>query len=595
MSRSQMPGGLRASRTKIAAAGVAVALTTALSATALAAPSARSATDTSCPAPYPETQLTKGQSVTGLTVDGVKSATDPAPFTGTVLGVLKNGIAPGLDMIMARLTSSEIDRVGGIWQGMSGSPVYAADGRLIGAVAYGLSFGPSPVAGITPAADMEALLGQQGATARPASGQVAIPSRMARSITSSGAATRREVSGGMTQLHLPFVVSGVSGGKRMHQVRKLLHLRNVRFMSGSGTGSSTATTPIVPGGNLAASLSYGDLTAAGIGTATAVCGSQVLAFGHPMLFSGPSTLTLHGAETLYVQEDPAFAPFKVANLTGPEGGITQDRMAGIRGALGLLPATWPVTSYVAAEGRSRTGTTLVSVQNLFPDLATSHLLADQDRVLDAVSPGSGQVTWAIRGQRADGTPFHLRRTDLYASQYDISGTVAFTLYDTLYQLQNNGTETVTFTGVHTRSLLNLQYRHYALVQVQVRQGGRWVTARRDGTLSLPAGTVARLRAKLTSPDLPDRWIGLRLAVPVRAAGQSGSLEVFGGNGSELFGKGNGSGGLNAVLRRLRSAPHHNEVVAHLSLFAKKAPVSRSAHGTADAVVDGQLSFQVRGR
>jgi hypothetical protein len=41
---------------------------------------------------------------------------------------------------------------------MSGSPVYAADGRLIGAVAYGLA-GASTIAGITPAADMYTQVG----------------------------------------------------------------------------------------------------------------------------------------------------------------------------------------------------------------------------------------------------------------------------------------------------------------------------------------------------------------------------------------------------------------------------------------------------
>lgn len=604
MSRSHLPGALRAPRTRWASAGVAVALTTALSTTglttttlttaALGAASAQAATDTSCPAPYPEAQLAKGQAVTGLTVDGVNSATDPTQFTGTVLGVLKDGIAPGLDMIMARLTSPEIDRVGGIWQGMSGSPVYASDGRLVGAVAYGLSFGPSPVAGITPAADMETLLAPQGGIAAAPAGRVAIPSRIARTVVASGDATRGQVSGGMSQLRIPFVVSGLSTAKRIHQVRKLLHLGNVRFMTGSAVGADSTTSPIVPGGNLAASLAYGDVTAAGIGTATAVCGSQVLGFGHPMLFSGPSTLTLHGAETLYVQEDATFAPFKVANLTGPAGTIDQDRRVGIRGEVGPLPATSPVTSYVEAEGRSRTGTTLVSVQSLFPDLATTHVLADQDRVLDAVGPGSGQASWTIRGQREDGSPFHLRRTDLYASQYDISGTVGFTLYDTLYQLMNNGTETVTFSSVRTSSSLNLQYRHFQVAQLQVRQAGHWVTARRHRALSLRAGAVADLRVKLTSTE-GVRWIPLRLAVPARAAGQSGSLEVLGGNNfGGGFGGDGSSGGLDAVLHRLRTAPHHNEVIARLSMsLGKGHGVSRSAHGTASAVVDGQLSFGVR--
>ena len=100
-----------------------------------------------CTAPYPISDVTAGQAVHGLTVT---QGTTPSPFTGDGLGVLKDGIIPGIDLVMVRLDSTEIQRVGGIWQGMSGSPVYAADGRLIGAVAYGFAAGPSPVAGVTP-------------------------------------------------------------------------------------------------------------------------------------------------------------------------------------------------------------------------------------------------------------------------------------------------------------------------------------------------------------------------------------------------------------------------------------------------------------
>ncbi|HYF72274.1 MAG TPA: hypothetical protein VD864_05610, partial [Nocardioides sp.] len=92
-----------------------------------------------CATPYPVADLVDEQPVTGLTVS---RGTTPEGFTGEVIGVLDDGVAPGVDMVMVRLTSPEIDRVG-IWQGMSGSPVYAADGRLIGAVAYGLAMGAS--------------------------------------------------------------------------------------------------------------------------------------------------------------------------------------------------------------------------------------------------------------------------------------------------------------------------------------------------------------------------------------------------------------------------------------------------------------------
>lgn len=113
-----------------------------------------------CAVAFPEADLAAGQDVTGLTVT---HGTTPEGFTGEVLGVLDDGIAPDIDMIMVRLDSPEIERVG-IWQGMSGSPVYAEDGRLIGAVSYGLAMGPSPVAGVTPFEKMDDYLADTAST-----------------------------------------------------------------------------------------------------------------------------------------------------------------------------------------------------------------------------------------------------------------------------------------------------------------------------------------------------------------------------------------------------------------------------------------------
>src|SRR5690606_19210522 len=74
-------------------------------------------------------------------------------FRANVIGVLKNVIAPGRDLIVARLEGGPLAQTGVI-QGMSGSPVYV-DGRLIGAVSYALgSFPREPIAGITPIAEM---------------------------------------------------------------------------------------------------------------------------------------------------------------------------------------------------------------------------------------------------------------------------------------------------------------------------------------------------------------------------------------------------------------------------------------------------------
>jgi hypothetical protein len=54
---------------------------------------------------------TIGASLAVLTVE---TGTTPDPFAATVLGVLDDGIAPGLDMILAETDSPAIQRAGGV-------------------------------------------------------------------------------------------------------------------------------------------------------------------------------------------------------------------------------------------------------------------------------------------------------------------------------------------------------------------------------------------------------------------------------------------------------------------------------------------------
>ena len=152
-------------------------------------PAAHGRASGDCVVAYPTTELTAGQLVNGLTVS---QGVTPSPFTGEVLGVLKDGVLPGIDLVMARLDSTAIEEVGGIWQGMSGAPVYAADGRLIGAVAYGLSWGPSPVAGITPFAQMQTSLNRTLPT------KVAVGDQSARLLARASGVTRAQAQQGFS-------------------------------------------------------------------------------------------------------------------------------------------------------------------------------------------------------------------------------------------------------------------------------------------------------------------------------------------------------------------------------------------------------------
>lgn len=587
-------------------------LTTAMAASGLAtAPNASSSASTDCPLPYPLASVSKGQQVTGLTVT---AGTEPSGFNGEVLGVIRDGIAPGLDMVMARLTSPEIDRVGGIWHGMSGSPVYATDGRLIGAVAYGLAWGPSPVAGITPAEEMYRHLKDRGGDPETrtmmrkaaAAETVDVPAPMLPRVAAAGEVSQEQAGEGMSRLPLPFGISGMANGKRLNQAKKAFDLDGVRVHRGGAVSLTEPGQPIVPGGNLAASLAYGDLSAVGVGTATAVCGDQVAGFGHPMMWSGPSQLSMHGADALYIQEESLGAPFKVANAAAPVGGIQQDRIAGIFGLQSgsAVPDATEVTSYVEIPGEwSRTGTTHVSVADAVPDMAAFHLLVDQDRVFDAIGTGTAKVGWTVTGTRADGRTFRYTRTDRFASEWDISFETIWDLYDQLAQIHFNDLEDVTLERISTTSTMERDYEAYKIVKVRVLNGRRWEDLRTDTPLVLRPGATKKFRVLLTSAALGKARVPLNLAVPERMGRRSGYLEILGGGSywgdSEFsFDEGpymSGSTGpatFEALLRKLSTAPRNDQVLADLTIFKRSGVMKRMARSNAQAVVTGGVSVEV---
>src|SRR5947209_3683593 len=99
---------------------------------------------------FPLGQVHRGLTGVAYTVfEGV----DPEPMGVEILGVLKDAIGPGQDMILGRLKGEKAEYTG-VVAGMSGSPVYV-DGRLVGALRYRIgSFSKEPICGITPIEQM---------------------------------------------------------------------------------------------------------------------------------------------------------------------------------------------------------------------------------------------------------------------------------------------------------------------------------------------------------------------------------------------------------------------------------------------------------
>jgi len=571
-------------RTAALVGGLTTAMAAALVAAVTGGTPVAAAAAPDCPEPFPVAEVADGQAVTGLTVS---RGTTPDGFTGEVLGVLQDAVAPDFDLVMVRLSSAEIDRVGGIWAGMSGSPVYAADGRLIGAVAYGLSYGPSPVAGVTPYEYMDDYL----TTAAPA--RVRVNQAAARKIAARTDVTAAEADDGFSQLRMPLGVTGV-GSRRLTELSgERAWMPKQTYAAGRATAGTADASSIVAGGNLAAAASYGDITMGGVGTATAVCGSRVVGFGHPMFFLGETTDFLNPADAIYVQEDSVFGAFKVANFGAPAGTITDDHLAGITGTLGALPAATHLQSSATFGSRSRTGSTDVALPRFTPSASIYQLFANQDRVIDGLSAGSALQTWTVTGHTPAGLAFTLPVTDRFVSRFDISGETPWTAADTLYALNN--IDGVTLSSFNQQVAFVRDASMYAVGSVQQRRAGVWVPVDRDHPIIGWAGGTLRLRVHLVSA-LSTRTIWFQVGVPANAAGTRGQLRLTGGgdiyDGFESF-----PTSVRGVLRHFASMVRNDQVQWELGLGGETScrgcRVSLSTGANLDGVL-GPVSKVVGG-
>jgi hypothetical protein len=537
-----------------------------------------------CDTAYPVSELTEGQAVNGLTVS---NGTTPEAFTGDVLGVLKDGIEPGVDMIMMRLTSSEIDRVGGIWEGMSGSPVYASDGRLIGAVAYGLAYGTTPVAGVTPYEDM-----QQYAGTPPPPLRVGVSATAARTIARSTDLTARQADQGFSELKVPTGIAGLSP-RVLARDRGRPYLDKHAYVAGrAGAADAPTADDMIAGGNLVATLSTGDVLQGAVGTITSVCNGTVVGFGHPLNFVGRSSYGMAGADALYIQEDPLNVPFKLANIGDLLGTVDQDRMTGIAGLLGVDPPSLPITSKVSYQpdggsARSRTGSSDVQLPLAAAGTANYELILNHQAVMDAYQGGSETQAWTVTGHTASG-PFTFTGGNRYTDDFDVTFASVWDLPDLVWLLSN--ADGVTIDSVKVQSHVTDSTSTHKIAGLQQRRGGSWHAIGSGSPVLVRGGGTATLRLVYAGGSTGKTFA---VNVPAKAAGMSGQLFASAAEGFP-FERGFPHS-LGGVQKLVDGAVRNDQAQIALEAFGGKArPVRvRTTTPRDDEVIRGHKSFDVR--
>jgi hypothetical protein len=532
-----------------------------------------------CPTPMDLTQVTTdanapdGFEATGRTVSRGNTVEE---FPVTVLGVLKDGVGIGKDMIIVNVHDYDAmnDRAHGIWAGMSGSPVYK-DGKLIGAVAYGLGTGASTIGGVTPAQDMLDVLNMPQATA--SAHAVRAPAALQQKMVATGAVTARQAAAPFERLRIPLAISGLNSNRIQTLANRLPGSdRFIPYAAGGAAASAEPGRPqdIVDGSNFATALSYGDVMAAGVGTTTAVCDGKVVAFGHPMNFDGPTSLSVHNATAIVIQDD-LIAPFKVANIGGIVGTLDQDRLSGIRALFDAGPTPVDVTSTVTSDGHAEEGETWVNRTNDTPDLASSHLLGNVDSAIDRIGAGRMTLGWTVTGT-AGGQPFSFTRNNKFADQTDISFSSVDEMFGMLATLVFNPFADVKFTGVTMNADVRSDFRQYTVTGLQQFDGSTWVPIKDGDTITVQAGVPLRVRVLLenyrTSAPVPP--VEMTFPVADDASGD-GSLDITSGFDSSGGDSGSDSGAqpktFSELLDQLGKTPQNNDLTGKLTMFGSSGP------------------------
>jgi hypothetical protein len=288
---------------------------------------------------------------------------DPEEFQVEILGVLR-GISPGANAVLARFSGGLIDEVG-IFEGMSGSPVYI-DGKLLGAVAFSYSFAKEAIGGITPIHHMVDEFEERGSAfsegsirfqkSRLWNYRLPLPAFGDGSIELpdiTGGTGRQQAQSGFDGGALVPITTPLNlGGFHDETLRKFspqFRAMGMSLLQGAGGAnpvpasgtSSSGGEPFVPGSNIAVSLITGDLEVSAGGTVTHIDGNRLYAFGHNLFDLGYTELPMHTAKAIAIFPRLE-SSFKIMEVGEQAGTIRQDRDMGIYGIIGQRPRMLPL-------------------------------------------------------------------------------------------------------------------------------------------------------------------------------------------------------------------------------------------------------------
>jgi hypothetical protein len=335
----------------------------------------------------PLSDVKAGMKGYGMTVF---KGTQPEKFDVEIIGVLEN-FRPNQALILIKTPNHPRLDIAHTVAGMSGSPIYL-DGKMIGAYAYGWTFGAEPIAGVTPIHNMledlkkpipplftprknilprhkdaqkpGAQVGQASPRALRGLFEAASSSPLAYDLQAHAkqlaASSARERGTGSTATlapaATPLLLGGMTPASLTFAEGMLAPMGLVPLQAGGGGKTVAADAPagFVDGGAIGVQLIRGDISAMGLGTVTRVEGEKLVAFGHPMMGGGASDMPTAIAKVHWILASTNRS-FKIGEAARPLGTLVNDRQASIVVDSKRVASTFPVDLKIeGVEGAPKT-------------------------------------------------------------------------------------------------------------------------------------------------------------------------------------------------------------------------------------------------
>ncbi|HYO98179.1 MAG TPA: SpoIVB peptidase S55 domain-containing protein [Polyangiaceae bacterium] len=498
---------------------------------------------TSRPDIMPVKDIRRGMKGYGLTVfEGTK----PERFEVEVIDVLDN-FRPKQELILIKTKHPRLE-VAKVVAGMSGSPVYI-DGKMIGAYAYGWTFGAEPVAGVTPIRAMldelvrplperiygwplRALpkgerpgsrgeLGMHGSGGKGANRYGVELGKYDLDQHASLLAERRAQTipgsdrSALVPVSTPLLIGGMTPGA-VGMARQLLGPLGLEPLQAGGGGAPDpkAPTRYVDGGAVGVQLVRGDMSATGLGTVTRVEGDRLVAFGHPMMEAGVTALPTAIGKVLWFLASEQRS-FKIGMAVREVGALVNDRQASIVVSHAAQAPVIPVAMRITGmPGLPSSSWSFEVAHEKF--MSPSFVAMALGSALQAVASERQDISWTAKSTLSIKGYGKVRLQDYGVA---IGGTpeagefARSNLVRAVGSVLNNPWEPALIENVS----MDVELR-YAREILRLR-GAELLSSEID------AGEPARIRLTLVPYSGPEVTRVVTVPIPAHLAGQSVSLEI----------------------------------------------------------------------